>query len=199
MGGRVPNRGDPAEPQGHGGGGRGPSCTSQQGLGCAAAAEGGGGACGEGPSPQLCAWARGRPQAKLWSPGRAGLPTAAGASTLQASTPSYHCWAPQELFQAPGGDSTCLARQGHCPAHRTLSARPPGPASQDDSHPCRAAGHLSAGQPLKALLPQPLQRGVPCARPYGEQAGSRAWGSLVQPHGSPPDTAPKHLLMSASC
>lgn len=128
----------------------------QQGLGCAAAA-GGGGACGEGPSPQLCAWARGRPQAKLWSPGRVGLPAAAGASTLQASTPSYHCCAPQELFQAPGGDSTCLARQGHCPAHRTLSARLPGPASQDDSHPCRAAGHLSAGQPLKALLPQPLQ------------------------------------------
>lgn len=58
-------------------------------------------------------------------PGSAYLARQGGPQLPVRHTHPLHCWAPQELFQMPGRDSTHLARQGHGPAHRVLSARPP--------------------------------------------------------------------------
>lgn len=76
--------------------------------------------------------------------------------------------------------------RGTAPAHRALPARPPWPCLPVMTH--ALVGPLAAsvqGSPRGLCSPSPCGEE---ALPYREQVGARPWGSLLQPHSSPPPT-----------
>lgn len=144
----------------------------------------------EGFAPRLCARARGV------SPGQTlvtGLAALSAVSVLPASTPSSPCWAPRRLFQAPGGDST-IWPDGARPL-------PPGPPAHPVALPASTTHAMwgrwpQAGQPPRALLPQPLP-GAP--EPAALQRAGQAWpgGAATAPQ-QPPPTPTERLGRSAA-
>lgn len=179
-------------PQGHREGGRlpsGPGRCSRSGRRMWSL-RGGGLPPSFAPGPEGC------PRARLWLPGRAGLPTAAGASIPWRPHPPTTTGRPKSYFRRLVETRPVWPDRGTGPPTGAPLPGLPGPARHSDSHLCGAVGCLSAGQPPRALLPQPLQRESPVPGPTESRPGAGPGGASSSPT-APPDTPPKHRHTSS--